>query len=361
MHLFDLGERVAIITGGNGGIGLGMALGLAAAGARAVVAGRDETKNRAAVAALSTHAPAASVTADVTRPVSCRALVEETRRRLGRLDIPLGDSGINIRRQPQDDTAAEWHRVLDANLSGAFFCAESAYPALRDAGAGKIINIGSMMSLFGAANGAGYAASKGGIVQLTKARATASAADNIQMNAVLPGWIDTDLTRATRRTVATLHDSMLSRTPAERWGVPDDLAGIRYVPGEPRLRLHHRHGDPGRWRLRGAGLGRRHRPGAARCVGGPRGSSVSRAASGAPGNGCPETLPERAGRKQARRTCASTAPAASRPLLRRRPTAGPRPAARCPVGGQPAAGRRRSMSGRNAVSTPIAGRKAQSR
>jgi 2-deoxy-D-gluconate 3-dehydrogenase len=94
------------------------------------------------------------------------------------------------------------------------------------AGGGKIINIGSMMSLFGAAYAAAYSASKGAIVQLTKSLATAWAKDNIQVNAVLPGWIDTELTIAARQQVAGLHERILRRTPAGRWGVPEDLAGI---------------------------------------------------------------------------------------------------------------------------------------
>jgi 2-deoxy-D-gluconate 3-dehydrogenase len=94
------------------------------------------------------------------------------------------------------------------------------------AGGGKIINIGSMMSIFGASFAAPYAASKGGIVQMTKALATAWAKDNIQVNAVLPGWIDTELTRAARRQVEGLHERVVARTPAGRWGAPDDFAGI---------------------------------------------------------------------------------------------------------------------------------------
>ncbi len=116
--------------------------------------------------------------------------------------------------------------VLATNLSGAFVFAQAAYPEMVRRGGGKIINIGSMMSLFGASFAAPYAASKGGIVQLTRALATAWAKDNIQVNAVLPGWIDTELTRNARREVAGLHQRVLARTPAGRWGVPEDLAGI---------------------------------------------------------------------------------------------------------------------------------------
>jgi len=116
--------------------------------------------------------------------------------------------------------------VLDTNLTSAFVAAQAAYPHMKRAGGGKIVNIGSMMSLFGASFVAPYGASKGGIVQLTKALAAAWAKDGIQVNAVLPGWIDTELTRRARQEVDGLHERVLARTPAGRWGEPEDLAGI---------------------------------------------------------------------------------------------------------------------------------------
>ena len=116
--------------------------------------------------------------------------------------------------------------MLDTNLTSAFVAAQAAYPHMKRAGGGKIVNIGSMMSLFGASFVAPYGASKGGIVQLTKALAAAWAKDGIQVNAVLPGWIDTELTRRARREVDGLHERVLARTPAGRWGEPEDLAGI---------------------------------------------------------------------------------------------------------------------------------------
>ena len=224
MKLFDLAGRTALVTGGNGGIGLGMALGLAQAGARVAIAGRDETKAREALAALGPDA--VFVPVDITDEGSCRAMVAQAEETLGRLDILINNAGTSIRKPPQDLTAAEWHTVIDTNLSGSFFAAQAAYPAMKSAGGGKIVNIGSMMSIFGASFAGPYAASKGGVVQLTKALATAWAVDNIQVNAVLPGWIDTALTQRARREVEGLHDRALARTPAGRWGVPEDLAGV---------------------------------------------------------------------------------------------------------------------------------------
>ena len=227
MKAFDLSGRVAIVTGGNSGIGLGMALGLAEAGASVVIAGRNEAKNAAAVTELQAlGGEALAVATDVTIEADCAALVRAAVERFGRLDILVNNAGTNIRKAPQDYTAAEWHQVLDTNLTSAFLCSQAAYAPMCRAGGGKIINTGSMMSIFGAAFAVPYAASKGGMVQMTKALATAWARDNIQVNAVLPGWIDTDLTRQARRQLPKLHDSVLARTPAGRWGSPQDHAGI---------------------------------------------------------------------------------------------------------------------------------------
>ena len=227
MKLFDLSGRVAVVTGGNGGIGLGMAKGMAAAGATVVVAGRDATKNEAAVKEIhDLGAKASAIAVDVLKEDSCRALIAGAVKQHGRLDILVNNAGINIRKQPQEYTLAEWHQVMDTNLTSAFLCSHAAYPEMKQAGAGKMINIGSMMSIFGASFTTAYAASKGGIVQMTKAMATAWAKDNVQVNAILPGWIDTALTQRARRDVPALHDSVLQRTPAGRWGTPDDFAGI---------------------------------------------------------------------------------------------------------------------------------------
>jgi len=225
--VFDLKDRVAIVTGGNGGIGLGMARGLAAAGARVVVAARNQEKSRAAVAELKRLGPeAAAVTVDVTDEASVGALVRQTTERWGRIDVLVNNAGTNIRKPAHDLALTDWQRVIDTNLTSAFLCARAVHPVMKAAGAGKIINIGSMMSIFGASFAPAYGASKGGLVQLTKSLATAWARDNIQVNAVLPGWIDTDLTRRARQEVPGLHESVLRRTPAGRWGAIDDLSGV---------------------------------------------------------------------------------------------------------------------------------------
>jgi 2-deoxy-D-gluconate 3-dehydrogenase len=225
--LFDLGGKVAIVTGGNGGIGLGMARGLAEAGANIAIVGRNEAKSVAAVTELKQRgASAISVIADVTDKAAVAAMVERVRRELGRIDILVNNAGINIRKPPHALDIEEWDSVIRTNLTSAFLCSQAVYPAMKEAGGGKIINIGSMMSIFGASFAPAYAASKGGIVQFTRSCAIAWAADNIQANAVLPGWIDTDLTRRARAEIGGLHDRVLARTPTARWGASADFVGI---------------------------------------------------------------------------------------------------------------------------------------
>ena len=225
--MFELRNKVAVVTGGNGGIGLGMAQGLARAGARVVIAARDAAKSGAAVDSLrSSGTEALAIEVDVTNEASVAHLFEEAQEQCGRIDILINNAGINIRKPVHEMAFAEWQKVIATNLDSAFLCCRAAYPHLKRAGGGKLINIGSMLSIFGAGFAPAYGASKGGIVQLTKSLASAWAADNIQVNAVLPGWVNTDLTRKARVEVDGLHERVLARTPAARWGDPADFAGI---------------------------------------------------------------------------------------------------------------------------------------
>ncbi|WP_407174116.1 SDR family NAD(P)-dependent oxidoreductase [Bradyrhizobium sp. STM 3562] len=226
-ELFDLGGKIAIVTGGNGGIGLGMARGLADAGAKLAIVGRNADKSEQAVAEIAARgAKAISVVADVTDGNAVAKMVERVGSEFGRIDILINNAGINIRKPPHALELDEWQRVIDTNLTSAFACSKAVHPAMKEAGGGKIINIGSMMSIFGASFAPAYAASKGGIVQFTRSCACAWAADKIQVNAILPGWIDTDLTKRARAEIGGLHERVLARTPVARWGAIDDFAGI---------------------------------------------------------------------------------------------------------------------------------------
>ncbi len=225
--MFDLTGRVALVTGGNGGIGLGMATGLAKAGATVMVAGRNAAKNDAAVAGLRTlGAKAESIAVDVTDPAAITGMVEETAKRFGRLDILVNNAGTNIRNRPETYKLEDWHTIINTNLTSGMLASQAAYPYLKAHGCGRVINNGSMLSIFGLPLHVAYGASKGGVVQMTKSTAVAWAADGITVNVILPGWIDTDLTRKARQDMAGLNDNVLARTPSKRWGMPADFEGI---------------------------------------------------------------------------------------------------------------------------------------
>ncbi len=227
LELFSLKQKVAIITGGNGGIGKGIARGFARAGSQIVIAARDQGKTAKAKREIEDEFGVAvlGLQVDVRREEEIEAGARKALDSFGRIDILVNNAGINIRKLPQDLSPAEWDEVLDTNLRSAFLFSRAVYPAMKTGGGGKIINIGSMMSIFGGAKFAQYGASKGGIVQMTRSLAVAWAPDNIQVNAILPGWIDTDLTRETRRLIEGLHERVLARTPSGRWGEPSDLEG----------------------------------------------------------------------------------------------------------------------------------------
>lgn len=224
--LFDLTGKVAVVTGGNGGIGLGIAMGLAGAGANIVIAARSVEKTAQAlenIRALGVEAH--GITVDVTQEPAIQRIVTSTIDHMGRLDILVNNSGIAVRAQPQELTAAQWDSVVDVNLRAAFLASKAVYAQMVKAGGGKVINVGSMYSIFGSDWGAPYAASKGGLVQLTKSLAVAWAKDNIQVNAVLPGWIVTDLTRGIQDADPNRYDNISRRIPTGRWGEPSEVAG----------------------------------------------------------------------------------------------------------------------------------------
>jgi 2-deoxy-D-gluconate 3-dehydrogenase len=227
VKLFDLSGKVAIVTGGNGGIGLGIALGLAGAGAKVAILGRNAAKSGVAAGEIraQTGVETLVVTADVSRAEDIERAADETLKRFGRADILFNNAGINIRRPPQEMTLAEWNEVLNANLTSAFLMSKAVYPAMKRQGGGKIVNIGSMTSIFGAGFAPAYATSKGGIVQLTKSLALAWATDQIQVNAILPGWFDTELTEKAREQIPGLHERVLARIAQGRWAKPADMAG----------------------------------------------------------------------------------------------------------------------------------------
>jgi 2-deoxy-D-gluconate 3-dehydrogenase len=225
--LFSLKGKVGIVTGGNGGIGKGIACGFAAAGSDLVIAARNEAKTAEAAREIQEKfgVRVLGVQVDVREEAQIRGVVQQVLKTVGRIDILVNNAGINIRKMPQDYKSAEWDDILNVNLRSAFLFSQAVYPAMKSSGGGKIINIGSMTSIFGVAQAPVYGASKGGIVQLTRSLAVAWAPDKIQVNALLPGWINTDLTQNARRAWPDLNERVLFRTPAGRWGEPTDLSG----------------------------------------------------------------------------------------------------------------------------------------
>jgi 2-dehydro-3-deoxy-D-gluconate 5-dehydrogenase len=224
--MLDLSDRVAVVTGGNGGIGLAAAKELARCGANVIIVGRNAEKNAAAFDQVhAVMGRAESIAADVTDERNVVDLMGHIRARYGRLDVLINNAGANDRKLPQDYTLGEWNNLIAVNLTTAFLVSQSAFPLLANSGRGKVVNVGSMLSLFGNARAAPYAAAKGGVVQLTKSLAQAWAKDCICVNAVLPGWIETDLTNVAKTQLANLDQQVLSRTPMGRWGQPADVAG----------------------------------------------------------------------------------------------------------------------------------------
>ena len=226
MNPFDLSGKAAIVTGGNNGIGRGIAIGLAGAGANVCIAGRDEKKNenvRLEIEELGHEC--ISLRCDVNVEADIAAAIAATEEAFGGLSILVNNAGIAALNVPENMSDEEWSSVIETNLSSVFKFSRAAHPSLAKSGGGKIINIGSMYSIFGSPLAASYAASKGGVVQLTKSLAVAWANDDIQVNAILPGWITTDMTAPIRNDMQDLYDSIVARTPAGRFGEPEECAG----------------------------------------------------------------------------------------------------------------------------------------
>ena len=225
MYRFDLTGKVAIVTGGNRGIGKGIAVGLAQAGAYIVIAARNEEKTASVVEEIKNlNRECAGVRCDVNNYDDIQSAIKVAVQEYGGLHILANSAGVTGECIPHTMSEELWDRVVDTNLKAVFRFCQAAYPAFKEAGEGKIINIGSAYSIFGSSTVPHYAASKGGIIQLTKSLAIAWASDNIQVNTIVPGWIRTDMTRAAMEN-EFFYKHLMDRTPAKRFGEPEELSG----------------------------------------------------------------------------------------------------------------------------------------
>ena len=191
MNLFDLSGKAALVTGGNGGIGLGMAKGLAQAGATVAIAGRDKAKNASAVKELGARALA--LEADLKDEKACRQVVDEAAKRLGRLDILVNNAGTNVRKRPEQYSLEEWKLVLDTNLTSAFIASQTAYPHMQRAGGGKIVNIGSMSADVREKDSSVYVGTKAGIQGFSEALRKEVNPLGVKVTLIEPGAVGTDM------------------------------------------------------------------------------------------------------------------------------------------------------------------------
>lgn len=229
MDLFSLTGRTAIVTGGSGGLGAGMAGGLSAAGANLVISGRNEAALEGAARSIQaeTGNPVVWVTADVRESTGRKAILQKSLDTFGGLDILVNAAGNQLRIPALDYTEADWDSILDVQLKAVFFMSQEAVKAVKDSGQKlKIINIASLNSRFGFAERTAYVAAKGGILQLTKCLANEWAQYQVYVNAMAPGYFNTEMTASLFQNQDWLDHFFLRRCPLKRGGTPEDLRGI---------------------------------------------------------------------------------------------------------------------------------------
>lgn len=225
-NLFDLSDHVALITGGNGGIGRSIALGLAEAGASVAIVGRNEEKNKNTLSELKKIGTSSmALQVDISKRSELEVAVKKIEEELGNISILVNNAGIiNVSGGILKETEEDWNSVINTQLNSVFWLSKLVAKSMSRQKRGKIINMGSMYSFFGSARVPSYSAAKGAVIQLTKSMAIELAPYNVQVNAIVPGWIETGMTKSVK-TNPDLSDEIIARTPAGRWGQPKDLAG----------------------------------------------------------------------------------------------------------------------------------------
>ena len=233
VHPFDLSGRSAVVTGGGSGLGFAIARGLAQAGARVVINGRNRAKLDAAAAQLVADGHAVSVTAfDVTDEAAVNAGMADIERTVGPVDILVNNAAVNIRKPFDQYTLAEWRTLQEANFDGPFLVTRTIVPGMKARRRGKIINICSLASDIGRPNIVAYAASKGGLRMMTRALAVELAPHNVQVNGISPGFFNSEMNTALIGNVE-FSAWVEKRTPAGRWGDPPEIAGAAVFLASP--------------------------------------------------------------------------------------------------------------------------------
>ena len=237
---FDLTGQVALITGGNSGIGLGMAIGLAQAGSKVAIWGTNSAKNKAAVEQIrAVGVDAESFICDVGEEADVEAAFTATLDRFGRIDSCFANSGIGGSAPSfLEMTADEWHRVLRVNLDGVFYTLRgAARHMVQRGGGGALVVTASLAAIQGQPKGQHYAATKGGVISMMRACAMEFARHGITANAILPGWVETDMT-SQLFAWDRFRDSVMPRMPFRRWGTPADFGPIACYLASPATRWH---------------------------------------------------------------------------------------------------------------------------
>ena len=256
-ELFRLDGKTALVTGGNGGIGKGIARGLAGAGAAIVIAARNRAKTDDAVAEIKKDfgVEAMGLTVDMRKPPEVEAMVKQTVERFGRIDIVVANAGIGFHKPPTEITLEEWDENIEINLRHTFVVAKAAYPHMKKAGGGKIITLGSMTSIFGIGFLPSYGASKGGILSLSRSLAVAWARDNIQVNCILPGFIDSGLSADGEAGDSRLRGGGQGEDSGRQMGRPGRSGRNSRLPGQSCVELRDGRCNTGRRGVRGARVG----------------------------------------------------------------------------------------------------------
>lgn len=223
--MFDLTGKVAVVTGASKGLGISIAETLAKAGAKVVLTSRSKEKLEKVAADIQASGYEATVIeSDMQDVQSIRNLFDNVEASFGRIDILVNNAGTSFAKSAFDITEEEWKSVLDTNLTGLFFSTQCAGKIMKEQGSGKIVNIASVMGTVGDVYISPYVASKGGVIQLTKSLALEWARHNINVNAVGPGYVKTEMTREALEQNEKFYNHVIQKTPMRRLGDPEEIA-----------------------------------------------------------------------------------------------------------------------------------------